>query len=288
MSAVSAPPLSVPTAREIRGPSALGGDWRRFLNLTWMIASTEFRLTYFGSVLGYLWSLMRPLMLFGVLYVVFSEVIKFGEGIENYPVILLLNIVLFSFFIDATQASVTSVLTYENLVRKMQFPRMVIPVSIVLTATLNLAVNLIAVLVFVLANGIAPRWTWLLFPVAVLLPLIALAAGVAMLLSSLYPRFRDIGPIWAVLSSVLFYASPVLYTVDILHSEFFQRVLMANPIGSLLEQARRWLVDPQAPSAFEAIGGGIWFLIPVGILIGLCALGLWVFNREAPRIAERL
>ncbi|MDX6642605.1 MAG: type transport system permease protein [Solirubrobacteraceae bacterium] len=278
---------AAPRAKEIRGPSAFGGEWRRFVSLTWMIAATEFRLSYFGSVLGYLWSLMRPLMLFGVLYVVFSQIIKFGGGIHNYPVLLLMNIVLFTFFIDATQASVTSVMTYENLVRKMQFPRMVIPLSTVLTASFNLAVNLIAVFVFFLANGVEPRWTWLLLPV-ILLPLIALAAGVAMVLSSLYPRFRDVAPIWSVLSTLLFYGSPVLYVVDVLHDKTFERLLLCNPIGSLLEQARHWLVDPTARTAVEAIGGAAWFAIPVALIVGVFALGLWVFNREAPRIAERL
>jgi ABC-2 type transport system permease protein len=285
---MSAPAVAAaPRAKEIRGPSALGGDWRRFVNLTWMISATEFRLTYFGSVLGYLWSLMRPLMLFGVLYVVFSQVINFGHGIHNYPVLLLMNIVLFTFFSDATQASVTSVMTYENLVRKMQFPRMVIPLSTVLTAALNLAVNLIAVFVFLVAYGVEPRWTWLLLPV-ILLPLVALAAGVAMLLSSLYPRFRDVDPIWSVFSTLLFYGSPVLYVVDVLHDRTFERLLLCNPIGSILEQARHWLVDPTAPTAVHAIGGAARFAIPVALIIGVCALGLWVFNREAPRIAERL
>jgi ABC-2 type transport system permease protein len=281
--AVAAPPR----AKEIRGPSALGGEWRRFVNLTWIIASTEFRLSYFGSVLGYLWSLMRPLMLFGVLYVVFSQVIKFGGGIHNYPVLLLMNIVLFSFFIDATQASVTSVMTHEKLVRKMQFPRMVIPLSTVLTASLNLAVNLIAVFVFLLAYGVAPRWTWLLLPLIVV-PLVVLAAGAAMLLSSLYPRFRDVQPIWSVISTLLFYGSPVLYVVDNLHSKVFEKLLLCNPIGSLLEQARHWLVDPTAPSAVHAIGGWTWFAIPAALLVGTFVLGLWVFNHEAPRIAERI
>jgi ABC-2 type transport system permease protein len=274
-------------AKEIRGPSAFGGEWRRFVSLTWMIAATEFRLSYFGSVLGYLWSLMRPLMLFGVLYVVFSQIIKFGGGIHNYPVLLLMNIVLFTFFINATGASVTSVMTYENLVRKMQFPRMVIPLSTVLTASLNLAVNLIAVFVFLLAYGVEPRWTWLLLPV-ILLPLVVLAAGVAMLLSSLYPRFRDVAPIWAVLSTMLFYGTPVLYVVDVLHNKTVERLLLCNPIGSLLEQARHWLVDPTARTALDAIGGAAWFAIPVALTVGIFALGLWVFNREAPRIAERL
>jgi ABC-2 type transport system permease protein len=275
-----------PGARPVRGPAAYGGGWRRFMHLVWLIALTEFRLTYFGSALGYLWSLARPLMLFGVLYVVFSEVVRFGEGIESYPVVLLLNIVLFSFFSEATQNSVQSVVNRENLVRKMHFPRMVIPLATVLTAAFNFALNMVAALVFVLAYGVEPRWTWLFVPLLVL-PLVALTAGVAMLLSALYVRFRDVSQIWAVAATMLFYGSPVLYTIEVV-PESVRAWLMLNPLASILEEARHWVIDSDAPSPVDVIGGWGWFLAPIAIFIGICALGLWVFQREAPRIAERL
>lgn len=275
-----------PAAREIRGPSAYGGGWRRFVYLTWMIGLTEYRLTYFGSALGYLWTLMRPLMLFGVLYVVFSQVLQFGDDIPNYPVLLLFNIVLFSFFSDAATRSVTSVLENEQIVRKMHFPRIVIPLSCVLTATFTLLLNLVAVFVFLLAYGVEPRATWLLLPL-VLVPLVMFTAGAAMILSSLYVRYRDVSPIWAVLSTALFYATPVLYTYDAV-PESFQRLVLLNPIADLLEQARRWIVDPSAHGAVDAIGGLQWALIPLGVFVAVCAIGLVVFDRQAPRIAEQL
>ncbi|MDQ6750192.1 MAG: ABC transporter permease [Actinomycetota bacterium] len=289
------PPTAVAPAptgplREIRGPSAYGGGARRFLNLTWMIAVTEFRLSYFGSALGYLWSLMRPLLFFGVLYLVFSQVLRFGGGIKAYPVLLLFNIVLFSFFSEATQASVTSVVNREGLVRKMHFPRMVIPLSTVLTGILNLALNLVAVVVFMLLYGLPVRWTWLLLPLIVV-PLIMFTAGVAMLLSSLYVRFRDIAPIWSVVVQLLFYATPVLYvatTIQHLGNRLVQQILLSNPLAALLEQARRWVIDPSAPGAITSTGGWELFLIPVAVFVAVCGLGLWVFNREAPRIAELL
>jgi ABC-2 type transport system permease protein len=292
MTAPSAAAAARPPAplREIRGPSAYGGGLRRFLNLTWMIAVTEFRLSYFGSALGYLWSLMRPLMFFGVLYVVFTQVLRFGQGIEAYPVLLLLNIVLFSFFSEATQTSVTAVIHRESLVRKMHFPRMVIPLSTVLTGMLNLALNLVAVVVFMLIYGVHPRWTWLLLPVIVI-PLIMLTAAVAMLLSSLYVRFRDVAPIWSVLVQLLFYATPVLYVATMLThlgNKVVEQTLLSNPLAVLLEQARHWFVDPSAPDAVATTGGWEPFMIPVAIFVAVCALGVWVFNREAPRIAELL
>jgi ABC-2 type transport system permease protein len=275
-----------PEARVMKGPSAYGGGWRRFVNLTWIIGLTEYRLTYFGSVLGYLWTLMRPLMLFGVLYTVFSQIVKFGDEIPNYPVLLLFNIVLFSFFQDSSQQAVTAVVDSETIVRKMHFPRLVIPLSTVLTGALNLLLSLVAVFVFLLVYGVDPTWTWLLLPL-ILGPLMMLTSAVAMLVSSLYVRFRDVQPIWFVLSTILFYGSPVLYAIDTVPASA-QRYLLFNPIAMLLEQARRWIIDPSAPGCVDAIGGWQWAMVPLGIFVAVCALGVWVFNREAPVIAEQL
>jgi ABC-2 type transport system permease protein len=284
---VSAPALPVsPAARDVRGPSAFGGGWRRFADLTWMIGATNYKLTYFGSALGYLWSLVRPLLLFGVLYVVFSQIVRFGEGIRDYPMMLLLNIVLFTFFQEATGRSVMSVVENEGLVRKMHFPRMVIPLSVVLTAAMNLVLSLVAVFVFLLAYGIPVRASWLGL-VLIVGALVVFTAAVAMILSSLYVRFRDVAPIWAVLSTVLFYGTPVIYAVEVVPAGW-ERAVLANPIAMLLQQARHWVVDPLAPPAISAIGGWPWALVPLLVFVGVCAFGLWVFNHEAPRIAERL
>jgi ABC-2 type transport system permease protein len=276
-----------PPAQEIRGPSAYGGGWRRFVNLTWLIAITDYRLTYFGSALGYLWSLMRPLALFGVLYLVFSHILKFGEDIPHYRDLLLLNIVLFTFFTEATGQAVRAVLNRETLVRKMHFPRMVIPLSVVVTSMLNLAGNLVAVFVFILIDGVEPRWTWLLLPLLIV-PLVMFTAGVSMILSSLYVSYRDIGPIWTVLSQLLFYATPVLYAIEKVDPPGLRKVLLSNPLAAILQQARRWLIDPAAPGAAHAIGGFPWWLLPVAVFVAVCGGGLWIFNREAPKIAERL
>jgi ABC-2 type transport system permease protein len=271
---------------DFTGPSAFSSDRRRLVSLTWLIARTQFQLAYFNSILGPVWTLMRPLMLFGVLYVVFSQIVDFGSDITNYPVLLLLNIVLFSFFQEATAASVASLVDKEALLRKMHFPRIAIPLSTVLTACFNLGLNLVAVVVFLLAYGVDPRWTWLLLPL-VLGPLIAISAGAGMLLSTLYVRFRDIAPIWSVVSTMLFYATPVLYAIDTVPDEY-ERYVLFNPLACVLEQARHWMVDPAAPTAVEAIGGWGWLLVPLTIGTMIVVVGLWVFKHEAPRIAERL
>jgi ABC-2 type transport system permease protein len=274
--------------RHVGGPSALGGGWRRFWNLLWLMSVTEFRRTYFGTVLGYVWSLVRPLMLFAVLLFVFTHVFKVGsEEAPQYPVLLLLGIVLFSFFQEATTNAVTSVAAQEGVVRKTQFPRLVIPTSVVLTALFNLCLNLVVVFIFILARGIDPTWTWLLFPFA-LLALFVLTTAVSMLLSVLYVRFRDVAIIWIVLSQVLFYATPILYPITVLKNETLERLLFINPLAPIFEQVRVWVIEPDAPTATEVVGGAVHLLPAAAIYVFLCVLGVWIFNRDAPRIAEEL
>jgi ABC-2 type transport system permease protein len=275
-----------PAATRYRGPSALGDDVRRFGNLTWILAATDFKLRFFGSALGYLWSLVRPLLLFGVLYFVFTEVVRFGGGVKNYPAYLLTAIMLFSFFSETTSRGVSSLVDRENLLRKVRFPRMVIPLSVALHALFNLGLNMIVVFAFVLGSGIDPRLSWLEM-VPLLLVLVVFATSMTMLLSALYVRYRDVQPIWEVALQVLFYASPVIYVAEKL-PESVQGLAMANPIAAVLTQMRHALIDPSAPTAADIIGGTALLLIPLGVVILAFALGWAVFMREAPRIAEDL
>lgn len=273
--------------KRIRGPSALGGDMGRFLHLTWTLAVTDFKLRFFGSILGYLWQLMRPLMLFSVLYFVFSEFVKIGQNAPNFAVVLLLGIVTFTFFADATGAAISSVVDRENLIRKIHFPRMVIPLAVVLTAFFNFLVNLIAVAIFAVANGVEPRLSWLQFPLLIL-ALGIWAVGLSMLLSALYVRARDVQPIWEVLVQAMFYAAPVIYPIEAIPKPEWGRLVMLNPLSVILEQARFAVIDPNAPTAAEAIGATGRLALPIGIMVLSVVLGFWVFNREAPRIAEMM
>lgn len=267
--------------RDIRGPSALGGGWRRALELLYLIAATEFKRTYLGTVLGYLWSLCRPLLLFAVLLVVFTHLVRFA-GIPHYTVLLLMNVVLFGFFQEATTLAVGSVVSQEAIVRKTQFPRLVIPLAVVLTSCFNLGLNLVVTIVFLLGFGVAPMWTWLLLPV-VLLALFLFTTAVAMILASLYPRFRDLGIIWSVLATALFYASPVIYPLQRLHG-VLRTVIALNPLTPILELARRWMITPSAPIT----GGALRIAVPIAVYVGVCVFAVWIFNRRAPQIAEEL
>jgi len=175
----------------------------------------------------------------------------------------------------------------EGIVRKTQFPRLVIPLSVVLTDVFNLGLNLLVVFIFILAYGVEPTWTWLLLPLVVV-TLLVITVGTAMLLSALYPRFRDIAPIWGVMATVLFYATPVLYPITVA-PERFQDILHLNPLTPIFEQAQKWIIDPDAPGALGATSGSEWLLaVSATVYVGVCVLAVWVFNREAPRVAEEL
>lgn len=283
---------TTPGLREVRGPSALGGGRQRFFDLLWLMAVTEFKRVYFGTVLGYLWSLIRPLAFFGVLLFVFTQIFKVGSNLHNYPVILLLGIVQFTFFQEATTNAVTSVVTQEGIVRKTQFPRLVIPLSTVLTAFFNFCLNLIIVLIFILAWGIPPTWTWLLYPFA-LAALSVLTVALSMAFSVLYIRFRDIAIIWIVAAQMLFYATPILYPLGEkgLNDPSLEKLLMINPLAVIFEQVRVWVFNEPlaaAPTASSAAGGALHLLPAAAIFVGACAFAVWIFNREAPRIAEDL
>jgi len=275
--------------KPIKGPSALGSDRKRFWQLTRALAVTDFKLRFFGSALGYLWQLMRPLMLFGVLLLVFTKVARFGDAVPHYAEGLLLGIVLFTFFSESTGGAVTSLVNRESLVRKIEFPRLAVPLSVVLQSTFNLALNMVAVLIFVLASGVQIRWTWLELPLIVA-AIGGLATGVSMLLSAAYVRYRDVSPIWDVVTQVLFYASGVFFsyeTIKVNHAEL-AKFMTLNPIGALLQQARHALLGPAYASAATAAGGWVYLLIPIGLSVFLFVWGFAYFDRQAPRIAEEL
>ncbi|HEY2536890.1 MAG TPA: ABC transporter permease [Solirubrobacteraceae bacterium] len=293
----------------IRGPRALTDDWSRFWHLTYNIARNEFKLKFFGSALGYLWQVMKPLLLFAVLYTFFVVIGHVGKngapGEDNYGVQLLGSIVLFTFFAESTGGAVRSVVERENLVRKIQFPRLVIPISVVLLAFFNLILNLLVVLAFALIAGIHPMLSWLELPL-ILAMLIVFATGMAMLLSALFVRARDMQPIWEVFSQILFYASPVIIPLEqvsqklinspahkppLLHPPDHQllwHIYTLNPLVAIFQQFRHAMVNHATLSAGQALGSWAALLEPMAIVVAIFVLGFWVFNRAAPHIAEDL
>jgi ABC-2 type transport system permease protein len=292
---VSATPVPYESlGRPIRGPGALTRDWRRFWHLTYNIALTQWKLRFFGSALGYLWQLVRPLLLFGVIYVFFTVISNVSKGLgpsgRFYGAQLLGSIVLYTFFAEATLGSVRSVLDSENLVRKIQFPRLVIPLSIVLLALFNLALNLVVVTIFSLVSGVTPMLSWLQLPLLVLV-LCVFTTGIAMLLSAMFIYFRDVQPIWEVLLQVIFYASPVIIPVEKVRdhlSPTLFHIYMLNPLAVVFQQFRHAFVNPATPSAPSLLGSYWALLEPLSIVVAVFVLGFVVFNRTAPRVAEDL
>lgn len=280
--------------RPISGPRAITGDWRRFWHLTFNIALTQWKLRFFGSVLGYFWQLVRPLLLFLVLYVFFTKVARVGanEGPDYrfYGAQLLGSIVLFTFFGEATMNAVRGVVDNEPLVRKIQFPRLVIPLSIVLLALFNLSLNLIVVTIFALIAGVTPMLTWLEVPLILGL-LVMMCTGIAMLLSALFVYFRDVMPIWEVISQVIFYASPIIIPIAVVRQHLsgtLMHLYMLNPLAVVFQEFRHAFINHATPSAASLLGGWIHILEPVAIVAAVFVGGFWVFNRIAPRVAEDL
>lgn len=271
------------------GPSALGEAPKRFIELTLTLARTEFKLRYFGSILGYLWSLIRPLLFFGVIYVVFTQIFEIGKGTPHYGVYLLTGIVLWNYLGEATANCVNCLVAREAMLRKIRFPRMVIPLSVSLTAVFNLAMNFIAVIVFALANGVSPTIRWLEM-IPIVLAFVILATGIGMMLSALYVRFRDVQPIWEVFLQAWFYLSPIMYPASA-YARFgphFEHLALINPAATLLTQMGHVFIDPRAlPSAVDVSGAGI-VALALALIPTTFAVGWIVFTREAPRVAENL
>lgn len=279
--------LAAKMPSRILGPRALQGSPRRFLSLVWMLAYLEFKLKFFGSVLGYAWQLFKPLLMFGVLFLVFSTL--GGFDVKFYGVVLLSGIVLFSFFSESTVGAVTSIVQREGLIRKISFPIMAAPLSTVTSVALTLVLNYLVVLIFGVAVGVTPTIRWIeILPLLGLLYLVSISVGVA--LSVYYVPFRDVMPIWEVIAQSLFYLTPVIFPIEFIQqrSELAAKLMMCNPVAAIIQQMRHAAIDPSAPSAGTVLGSWWLLLIPLGLVVLLALFGYWSMNRMAPRAAEQL
>ncbi len=280
--------------RPVTGPRAITGDARRFWHLTLNLAVQQWKMRFFGSALGYLWQLIRPLLLFLVLYIFFTKIANVGatggpsEAHEGAQ--LLASIVLFTFFTEATTSSVRCVVDSEALVRKIQFPRMAIPLSTVLLACFNLGLNLLVVTIFTLLSGVVPMWTWFeLLPILAML--VVLCSGIALLLSAGFVYFRDLQPIWDVVGQVVFYASPIILPISQIKKHLSPTLLhiyMLNPLAVIFQQFRHAFITHATPSAGALLGSAAALLEPMGIVLIIFVLGFVVFVRVAPNVAEDL
>jgi ABC-2 type transport system permease protein len=268
------------------GPSPIGN----YVHLVRTLGASEFKLRFAHSALGYVWTFSKPLMLFGVMYLVFAEMLRFGEGIPYYPLILLMGIMLWQFFAEATSGAVTILVSRADLIRKVAFPRSALPVSVVATAVALLAFNIIAFAFFVLIGGVDPRWTWL-WLIPLVLELIVLTTGMSLVLSGLFVFLRDVGQLWTVLLQLLFYATPIIYPLELLEQQgvalWVQQLLLCNPIAQIIHDARYALLGPSTQTAEQILGPGLMF-IPWAMTLSSVLLGLWIYRRFADRLAEHV
>ena len=257
------------------------------------LVKTDFKLRYQGSMLGMAWSVLKPLMLFAVMYVVFVRFLRFGAGIPHFAVSLLLAQTLWAFFQEATSQGMQAIVGRGDLLRKLKFPKYIVVISSTVSALINLVISLFVVLIFMIVNGVEFRPTILLFPLVVV-ELYIFALGIAFLLSTMFVRFRDIGHIWDVIMQAWFYATPIIYPLTQLINvgwlSVAKLVLMLNPIAQIIQDARYLVVTTQTETIWGLVGQQCWLLklIPLLIIAIVLLVGVTVFRRRSPYFAEEL
>lgn len=256
-----------------------------YSNLIRELAITDYKLKYQGSVLGYLWSFAKPLVLFAVLYVVFTKFIRLGGDVEHYPVYLLLGIVLWTYFTDSTMTAMSSIVDRSDLIRKVYFPRIVIIIASSISSLITLCLNLLIIFVFMIFAGIQFHLSGLLIFV-IIAELYILSLGCSLLLAALYVKFRDFRHIWELGLQVLFYASPIIYPLSIVPEAAVKWVAL-SPITQIIQDARQLLITPQTLTTSEVIHSG-FFLAPYLLPFIILAVGYWYFESAAAQFAEEI
>lgn len=251
------------------------------------LVRTDFKLRYQGSVLGYAWSLLRPLLLFAILYVVFVKFLRIGGDIEHYPVYLLLGIVIWNFFSEMTTQSATSIVGRGDLIRKIKIPRWIIVISSSLSATINLALNLVVVGILAAINQIDLSFSVLLLPLS-LLQVYIFALGLSFFLAAAYVKYRDVNYIWEVILQAGFYLTPILYPLSMIPNETFQKLILLNPVAQAIQDARHAVVGDAAITTWDIFDGGWYALLPIALVAVVAVFGATYFRKESKYFAENL
>lgn len=252
------------------------------------LVKTDFKLRYQGSVLGYIWSLLRPLLLFLILYLVFTVFLPVGKGVPHYPVYLLLGIVLWNYFGEVTTGSVGAIVGKGELIRKLNFPKYNIIVAVALSALINLLLNFIVIAIFMYFGHVSISWQaiWIL---PLLIELFLVSIALAFLLSALFVKFRDVSYIWEVLMQAGFYATPIIYPLSRIKYHHVRELMLVNPIAQIIQDARYLLVTHQTTTINQEFGGDKWiWLIPIILTFVLVALGAWYFRSRSKYFAEEV
>lgn len=270
--------------------SQLTQKYRYSLILLRELVITEFKLRYQGSVLGYLWSLLRPLFLFIIMYFVFVYFLRIGGDIPHWPVSLLLGIVLWNFFAEVTNNGVTSIVNRGDIIRKINFPKYVIVIAGTISAFINLLLNLAVIAIFMAVSNVPLTWLVALSPMYIL-EIFVFALGIAFILSTIFVRVRDINYIWEVIMQGLFYASAVIYPIAMVieKSETAAKILLLNPVAQAIQDLRYVLVNQDhTPTLLSLTGSWYMSLIPVVLVIATFIFGALYFKKNSPGFAENL
>jgi ABC-2 type transport system permease protein len=240
-------------------------------------------------VLGYVWTLLRPLALFAVLYVVFVNFLRIGAGVPHFAVYLLLGIVFWNYFVEVTNTGVTAIVGKGDLLRKLSFPRYVVVVSGSLSALINLTINLFVVAIFMLISNV-PFTLNILWLVPLIVELFIFALSLAFILSSLYVKYRDMSYIWEVVLQAGFYATPILYPVTMVMTKslLFAKLLMLNPLAQIIQDARHLIVTTDAVTIANIYGSAYIRLVSFAIVATFAIIGVWYFKKKSPSFAEEI
>lgn len=251
------------------------------------LVRTDFKLRYQGSVLGYIWSLLRPLLLFLILYVVFVKFLKLGNGVPHYPVYLLLGMVIWNYFFEMTMQSLTVIVGRGDLIRKVRIPRWIIVISTSLSASINFGLNLIVVFIFMLFNHVGFLATEPYF-LLIIVEVYVFSLGLSFFLASLFVKFRDISYIWEVSLQAGFYLTPVLYPLSRITNVTFQKILLLNPLAQSVQDARYVLITHDTTTIYKLFNNGPDILIPFLIVLLFFAIGVSFFRSQSKTFAENI
>ncbi len=267
--------------------STLKARYRYSIILLKQLVKTDFKLRYQNSILGYLWSLLRPLLLFLILYLVFTVFLPVGKGVPHYPQYLLLGIVLWNFFTEVTNGGVGAIVGKGDLLRKINFPRYVVILAVAASAFINLILNFVVVAIFMVFGHVAFGWNDFM-----LLPLIAelfiFAIGIAFFLGAFFVRFRDVSYIWEVAMQAGFYGTPILYPLSQIHQLRFKKLLLLNPMAQIIQDARHLVITPYSATIHQVYGNNWVWAVPLLVVATTTVVGITYFRSRAKHFAEEV
>ena len=260
--------------------------YRYSLILLRELVITDFKLRYQGSFLGYLWSLLRPLGLFVILYIVFVRFLKFGADVPNFPIYLLLGIVLWNYFADVTNGGVGAIVARGDLLRKINFPKYVIVLAGSFSTLINLVINLLVVFGFSLVKNVGFHWHAVIAPM-VIFELFLFSLALAFLLSAVFVKLRDINYVWEAFMQGLFYATPIIYPLSLV-PKGAAKLLLLSPVAQIIQDLRYLLVTPKTPTIGSVYGNEWMRLVPLTMVILAAGFAVWYFKKSSRYFAEEI